>query len=78
MQIRGLAWPAVLATMVAQSACLGMQDAWGPLRVLAVAASVNCLGDILLCSVFKMGIAGAAWATAASQVSLGATPLSPY
>jgi putative MATE family efflux protein len=68
VQIRGLAWPAVLATMVAQSACLGMQDAWGPLRVLAVAASVNCLGDILLCSVFKMGIAGAAWATAASQI----------
>ncbi|EOX97883.1 MATE efflux family protein 4 isoform 3 [Theobroma cacao] len=30
VQIRGLAWPAVLVGWVAQSASLGMKDSWGP------------------------------------------------
>lgn len=68
--IRGLAWPAVLVTSVAQSASLGLQDAWGPLYVLAVASAINLSGDIVLCSYMGMGIAGAAWATMASQVSV--------
>lgn len=65
--IRGLAWPAVLITSVAQSASLGMQDAWGPLYVLVTASLINLFGDIILCSYMGMGIAGAAWATMASQ-----------
>ncbi|KAK1324352.1 hypothetical protein QJS10_CPA01g02297 [Acorus calamus] len=68
VQIRGLAWPAVLVGMVAQSASLGMKDSWGPLKALAVASIVNGFGDILLCNVFGLGIAGAAWATMVSQV----------
>lgn len=68
VEIRGYAWPAVLVGMVAQSACLGMKDSWGPLKALAVASAINGFGDILLCSVFGYGIAGAAWATMLSQV----------
>uniref|UniRef100_A0A0D6QX61 Protein DETOXIFICATION n=1 Tax=Araucaria cunninghamii TaxID=56994 RepID=A0A0D6QX61_ARACU len=67
VQIRALAWPAVLIGMVAQSASLGMKDSWGPLKVLSVASLINGLGDIILCSFFGYGIAGAAWATMVSQ-----------
>ncbi|XP_056160899.1 protein DETOXIFICATION 46, chloroplastic-like [Syzygium oleosum] len=68
VQIRGLAWPAVLVGWVAQSASLGMKDSWGPLKALATATVINGVGDILLCSLMGYGIAGAAWATMASQV----------
>lgn len=68
VQIRGLAWPAVLVGWVAQSASLGMKDSWGPLKALAVASAINGIGDIVLCSVLGYGIAGAAWATMVSQV----------
>ncbi|KAJ1440948.1 Multi antimicrobial extrusion protein [Sesbania bispinosa] len=67
-QIRGLAWPALLVGSVAQSASLGMKDSWGPLKALAAASVINGIGDILLCSCLGYGIAGAAWATLASQV----------
>ncbi|XVF67792.1 hypothetical protein PTKIN_Ptkin10aG0150400 [Pterospermum kingtungense] len=68
IQIRGLAWPAVLVGWVAQSASLGMKDSWGPLKALAVASAVNGIGDIVLCSLLGYGIAGAAWTTMVSQV----------
>ncbi|CAN1125179.1 Protein DETOXIFICATION 46, chloroplastic [Linum perenne] len=68
VQIRGLAWPAILIGWVAQSASLGMKDALGPLKALVAATAVNGIGDIVLCRVFGFGIAGAAWATLASQV----------
>ncbi|GAB4837851.1 Protein DETOXIFICATION 46, chloroplastic [Ancistrocladus abbreviatus] len=68
VQIRGLAWPAVLIGWVAQSASLGMRDSWGPLKALVVASTVNVTGHILLCTLLGYGIAGAAWATMASQV----------
>ncbi|KAL0907837.1 hypothetical protein M5K25_022280 [Dendrobium thyrsiflorum] len=68
IQIRGLAWPAILVGMVAQSASLGMKDSWGPLKALTVASAVNGLGDVILCSICGYGIAGAAWATMFSQV----------
>uniref|UniRef100_A0A2N9FDA3 Protein DETOXIFICATION n=1 Tax=Fagus sylvatica TaxID=28930 RepID=A0A2N9FDA3_FAGSY len=71
VQIRGLAWPALLVGWVAQSASLGMKDSWGPLKALAVASAVNGIGDIVLCSFLGYGIAGAAWATMASQVIAG-------
>ncbi|XP_065631433.1 protein DETOXIFICATION 46, chloroplastic-like [Quercus suber] len=69
VQIQGLAWPALLVGWVAQSASLGMKDSWGPLKALAVASAVNGVGDIVLCSFMGYGIAGAAWATMASQSS---------
>lgn len=67
VKIRALAWPAVLVGMVAQSASLGMQDSWSPLKVLAVASFANLSGDIFFCSVLGYGIAGAAWTTMFSQ-----------
>ena len=45
-----------------------MKDSWGPLKALAVASIVNGMGDVILCMVLGYGIAGAAWATMASQV----------
>lgn len=71
VQIRSFAWPIVIVGMVAQSASLGMQDSWAPLKVLAVASLVNLVGDILLCTFLGQGIAGAAWATTVSQYIAG-------
>ncbi|GMJ12736.1 EDS5 HOMOLOGUE [Hibiscus trionum] len=68
VQIRGLAWPAVLVGWVAQSASLGMKDSWGPLKALAVSSVINGVGDVVLCMFLGYGIAGAAWATMVSQV----------
>ncbi|XP_041998753.1 protein DETOXIFICATION 46, chloroplastic-like [Salvia splendens] len=68
VQIRGLAWPAVLIGWVAQSASLGMKDSWGPLKALVAASAINGIGDIILCRFLGYGIAGAAWATMVSQV----------
>ncbi|CAI8616895.1 unnamed protein product [Vicia faba] len=68
VQIRGLAWPCLLVGSVAQSASLGMKDSWGPLKALAAASIINGIGDIILCRYLGYGIAGAAWATLASQV----------
>ncbi|MCH89480.1 MATE efflux family protein 4 chloroplastic-like, partial [Trifolium medium] len=47
---------------------LGMKDSWGPLKALAAASIINGIGDIILCRYYSYGIAGAAWATLASQV----------
>ncbi|KAL4362577.1 hypothetical protein GQ457_04G001800 [Hibiscus cannabinus] len=68
IQIRGLAWPAVVVGWVAQSGSLGMKDSWGPLKALAVASVINGIGDVVLCIFLGYGIAGAAWATMVSQV----------
>ncbi|KAF7810839.1 protein DETOXIFICATION 46, chloroplastic-like [Senna tora] len=68
VQIRGLAWPALLVGWVAQSASLGMKDSWGPLKALAAASTINCIGAVVLCIYLGYGIAGAAWAALASQV----------
>ncbi|KFK30488.1 hypothetical protein AALP_AA7G268000 [Arabis alpina] len=68
IQIRGLAWPFILVGLVAQSASLGMKNSWGPLKSLAAATVINGLGDTILCLFLGQGIAGAAWATTASQV----------
>ncbi|CAN6686076.1 unnamed protein product [Malus baccata var. baccata] len=71
VQIRGLAWPAVLIGLITQSASLGLKDSWGPLKALAVAGAINGIGDVVLCSFLGYGIAGAAWATMVSQVVAG-------
>lgn len=47
---------------------LGMKDSMGPLKALVVASVINGVGDIVLCMFLGYGIAGAAWATAISQV----------
>ena len=45
----------------------GMGDSNMPLITVAIACVVNIFGDLLLVAVFKMGAAGAAWATVAAQ-----------
>lgn len=53
---------------------LGMKDSLGPLKALLIASALNGIGDVVLCSFLGYGIAGAAWATAASQVCLSYHP----
>ena len=70
VQIRSLGMPAAVVIGTAQSACLGMKDVKSPLYVLAAAAGINLLGDILLVrntNPWIGGAAGAAWATVFSQ-----------
>ena len=45
-----------------------MKDSMGPLKALVIASVINGVGDIVLCMFLGYGIAGAAWATAVSQV----------
>ena len=45
-----------------------MKESRGPLKALAAASVMNGVGDILLCTYLGYVIAGAAWATMASQV----------
>ncbi|KAJ0681480.1 putative multi antimicrobial extrusion protein DinF [Helianthus annuus] len=46
-------------------------DSWGPLKALVVASVINGIGEVILCLFVGYGIAGAAWATMASQVVSG-------
>ncbi|XP_065868168.1 protein DETOXIFICATION 46, chloroplastic-like [Euphorbia lathyris] len=68
VQIRGLAWPAILYGLVSQSSSLGMKDSMAPLKALLVATVVNTSGHLVLCTWLGYGIVGAAWSTMASQV----------
>lgn len=70
VRIRALGMPAGTVIGSAQAACMGMQDVKAPLYVLAAAAIVNLMGDILLVgsqNPWFGGAAGAAWATVFSQ-----------
>ena len=60
-------WSMVLYNMVA-GILRAMGDTKRPLYVLVTSCIVNILGDILLVGVFRMGVAGAAAATAAAQI----------
>ncbi|XP_021753512.1 protein DETOXIFICATION 46, chloroplastic-like [Chenopodium quinoa] len=68
LQLRALAWPAILVGYVTQSASLGMKDSLGPLKALLIATALSGIGDIVLCVFLNYGIAGVALATAASQI----------
>ena len=70
--IRALALPAVVVASVAQAILIGMKDTRTPMLAVAVAACLNFGGDLLLVSGMKLGIAGAAWATVASQLCAAA------
>lgn len=70
VRIRCLGMPAAVVIGTAQSACLGMKDVRSPLYVLAAAAGINMIGDILLvgnANPWLGGASGAAWATVFSQ-----------
>ena len=65
--VRAVALPAVVVTTVAQAVCLGTKDTRTPMVAVALAGAVNLLGDLVLVRGFRRGLAGAAWATTASQ-----------
>jgi Na+-driven multidrug efflux pump len=70
VRIRAIGMPAAAILGSTQAACLGMQDIRSPLYVLAAAAVVNFLGDMLFVGHSHPligGTAGAAWATVFSQ-----------
>jgi Na+-driven multidrug efflux pump len=70
VRIRALGMPAAAFLGTAQAACLGMQDVLSPLLVIAVAALMNLVLDVLLVGqpqAWLGGAAGAAWATLISQ-----------
>lgn len=60
---------------VGQAASLACKDPRPPVLATMVAAALNLVGDVLLCVYpFKLGIAGAAWATVAAQAVRPAPP----
>lgn len=70
VRIRAIGMPAAAVIGSAQAACLGMQDIRSPLYVLAAAAVVNFIGDMIFVGSSNPllgGAAGAAWATVFSQ-----------
>ncbi len=75
LRIRLLGMPALLLVFAASGALRGVQDMRGPMWIAAGMSALNVALDALLIfgagPVPALGIAGAAWATAASQV-LGA------
>eukprot|EP01031_Cornospumella_fuschlensis_P034518 gene34518-41794_t len=66
-QIRSLAAPAALLTIVAQAAFLAAKDSVTPLLAVLVGGVVNVVGDLWLVAGLHQGIRGAAWATTYSQ-----------
>jgi Na+-driven multidrug efflux pump len=64
LAVRIWACPAVLATTVLQSGLLAQRDSVTCLLAVIISAAVNVVGDIWLICHMKMGLVGAAWATA--------------
>ncbi len=58
----------ILAYNLIGSIFRGLGDSHTPLITVAIACVCNIFGDLLLCAVFHMGTAGAAWATVAAQL----------
>ena len=74
-RIRCLAAPLAVMGIVAQSAALASLDTWTPFLAVMVSSATNIIGDFILCVYpFKMGIKGAALATAAAS-ALGSITL---
>jgi Na+-driven multidrug efflux pump len=66
--IRALALPFVVLATIAQAISIGTKDSRTPMISVALAGALNLFGDLVLVKFLKQGIAGAAWATAASQI----------
>jgi Na+-driven multidrug efflux pump len=60
-----------MVVAVAQASFLACKSPTQPLLAVAFAAIANLLGDVLLVVGLGWGIAGAAWATVAAQVTMG-------
>ena len=68
VSIRAFALPFVVLATIAQSISIGTKDSRTPMLSVATAGALNLLGDLVLVKYLGMGIAGAALATAVSQV----------
>jgi len=67
VQIRSLGLVAALVASVLQAFFLAARNPITPMLSVVTAGVLNLIGDLLLCKVFGMGIAGAAIATVAAQ-----------
>ena len=67
-KIRGLLAPLTVMGMIAQAVCLATLDTRTPALAVLAASLINVFGDILLVAKYKMGLIGAALATAAAGV----------
>jgi len=76
VQIRALAFPATVVAAVAQAVLIGLKDTRSPMLSLVLAAAVNFSLDLVFVTFLGLGIAGAAWATTASQYCAAALLLS--
>ena len=63
---------AALMTPPTPSLPPNQQDVYTPLKLVIISGCVNAAGDLLLVGKLGMGVAGAAWATVASQFYLTA------
>lgn len=68
LRICGLGMVFITAFNVITGLMRGLGDSKSPLIFIAIAAAVNILGDLLLCGVFKLDVAGAAIATVFAQM----------
>ncbi len=65
-KIRGFLAPLTVAGMIAQAVCLATLDTKTPALAVLAASVINVFGDVLLVAKFRMGLQGAALATAAA------------
>ena len=70
--IRALAIPAVVIATVAQAICIGVKDTTTPMIAVGLSAVLNLAGNFVLITCLGQGLAGAAWATSASQLCAAA------
>ena len=66
---RCLGFPAALVIFVTESVYLAAQNPGIPLAAVTLAGLVNVAGDFVTVQMLGLGIAGAAWATVAAQVT---------
>ena len=67
IRIRAIGMPAGVVQAISQAVLIGVKDSQNPMVSVVLAAVLNFCGDLLLCSHFRLGVAGAAWATVVSQ-----------
>lgn len=65
-KIRGFVAPLTVAGMIAQAVCLATLDTTTPALAVLVASVINVVGDIVLVAKCRLGLQGAALATAAA------------
>lgn len=70
LQIRALAQPAVLISMVLQAGLLAQGDSLTPAKAILLACLLNSFGDVFLIRIWGLGLQGAAAATSMAQWAL--------